>query len=824
MNFLLPTQAGRRSNSQRIRPQWKLQPTFEQLDQRLALTASATSLPVPADLSASGPLRVEAVIPLQNPYANTPLVTVPANSPAFSIHFNQAIDVTSLSTGDFRLFQIASDGSSKELVQPRLQYLENGNAADASSMSLVLSFISPLDPGEYRLLLAATNSIQNQAIQKTTPSDQLIDEFTVGVQAANSIPVRLMGSITQDDSIVTLPVVSNDMHASLNQLDLPAGANWTIDPNFGDADPELYRFGLFDSQKQLILSAKGSNLLGLNQGLHSGRYYLQVYRTSSTAGLSNPTISLTISGTLAQPESVAVPTVVPFNWNGSDPNADTLLIDLTGIEVTSAFFDPAQSGFTLTDQTGQSWPVTPSGYDRTAHQLTLTLAGYLPTGQYTVAVRTANTPGSGPSVQNLGSFDNVFQELPADNLGTIFPDAENSSGHHPTELSPGQTVTHQFAVVLSERYQVDLSNPNLTGVLIQVIQDAAGRSANRVIDPGVGKSFSLEPGVYQIVVTNDTPISQLVSFAVNIKRVLPISLSAGGVGQLPATLTQGTLVANAPEREISQNVVRPRLDTVADVAAPVAIRPAPAPDSKELDSSKGRVEVSESFHSSVLLQAPLGSLSHSTTPTPHAPTSTHHSDLSGSMPDSVQNSIFLNMSPPNSLLERGLKQHSSPINLPGSPAPQQGPGLPQNLSDLRTDAGPFVANDLPQMGQIEAGGLGSLQVESAEVSAPEPTQLLASLADWRPTKRLGLVASEAEPAEPTDELAGMASPIAIAVATCVVIRQLKAFEIGVKVIDRKFLLRAWRSGTTWIGSRRSAPGRMTRTRSSHRFAVQGVLK
>ena len=817
MNFSQRDRAGRASDSRRIRRTWNFQPTLERLDQRLALTSLTASLVDPGALAIALPLRVEAVIPHRNPYADTPLVLDPANSPAFSIHFNHPIDISLSTAGDFRLDRIEADGSTTRLALPGLQYLEDGDPSAPTSNSLILSFISPLAPGHYRLFLSATNLLQGQLNPGATPGDQLIDEFAMGTQAASEMPVRSLGKITRSITTTTLPMVNNDLQASLNELDLPAGANWTIAPSFGGADPDHFRFVLLDSEMRLILSTTGSNLLGLNQGLHSGRFYLQVYQTTSIAGLSNPTIPLIVTGTMAQPETEPILHVTSFNLNGSDLNADTLLIDLTGIDVESAFFDSSQSAFTLTDENGQSWAVKPLAYDATTGQLTLSLAGYLPTGHYTLMAVTASQAGSAASIRNLGSFDNVWHDLPADNLGTIFPDGQEMSGQHPTIVSPGQSVTQRFAVIKTQRYQVVLSNPNFSGKLIHLTKDATGRSSSLILDDDFAKDFGLEPGTYQIVATNNTPISQLVSFAVTINRTLPVSLSSGGVGQLPATLSQGGLVANSPSPAVSQNFARPYLELTPGFEVTSVLKSATGPALRIPRGSGDRAEAFASFHSSAPLQASLGPLSNPASFTRAATPPTHWSSISDSLAGAVHSSVFLNTIAPNMTVKPGLKRQPFPAESPHQPSPRPGPVSDRSPLDRRADLNSLVANDLPRMGQSDMDFLVSSEPETAEVSAMNQAHPPTLLARRLSTNRVKLFTGpEADAADPTNELANLTSPIGIIVVTCGILRHIKSTRIRASLPGRQFFARIWRLGANWLGGHHSPLGRVGKTRSSNR--------
>ena len=794
--------AGRRSISQRNRRHRNFQPTLERLDQRLALSGMTTGLISLTNPAIGQPLSIAAVIPIQNPYDNTSLVSDPTVSPAFSIHFNQPIDTTALTLSDFNLFQINADGSTRQVEQPGLRYLEDGNYSDPTSSSLILSITSPLDPGRYSLFLAATSPLNNNLQLGTPPSDQLIDQFSVGAQTANSNSVHSLGSFTQSVTTAVLPVVNNDMQGSLNELDLPDGTSWTISPSFGSADPDQFRIVLFDAQKQLILSTSGSDLLGLNQGIHSGRYYLQIYMTTSISGMSNPTIPLVVTGKSTQPVGVATQKVTPFNLNGSDLNPDTLLIDLTGIEVTSAFFDASQSAFTLTDQNGQSWPVKPSAYDATTKQITLALASYLPTGHYTLNVATAGETDPAAHLLNLGSFDAVFHALTAGNLGTIFPDVVDSNDRNPTEILPGQSVIQQFAVIETQRYQVLLSNPDLSGQLVQLTRDATGKTSKVIIDLELGKSYNLTPGIYQIVAVNNTQITQRVSFAVIVNKVLPASLSLGGVAQLPATLTQSTLVANSPSIQVNEGFAHPDLQVAGEFESPI-LKAAASSDLRASQNTGGRSDTSASFSSSVLLQIPLGSLSNTTASANATALSNHASLISDSLASAVHNTIFLNPNTPNVVIDRGAKFQSAPSGFRHdlhNPNPSQIPF--RWPSDRQMAAGPLVADNLPQSTQINVDHIEPTEIDTTKFSTETPSDPSLATSDWLPTSQVeSLPGPEAEPFDSTSELANMASPISMVIASCVIVRQIKTTRIGAKLFHRQLFTRSRRLALNWLGSK-----------------------
>ena len=817
MDLFKPNRAGRTSHSRRSRRTWNFQPTLERLDQRLALTTLTSGLVNPSVLATDLPLRVQSVIRLENPYANTPLVLDPVNSPAFAIYFNHSVDSSELSAGDFQLDRIEADGSWTRLVEPGLKTLEDGNNSDASSTSLILSIISPLDPGRYRLFLSATNTIQSQPDQGATPENVLIEEFAMGAQAATAMPVHSLGKITQNVTTVNLPVFNNDIQAPLNELDLPAGTNWTIAPSLGVADPGQFRFVLFDSQMRLILSTTGTNLLGLNQGLESGRYYFQAYQTTSIADGSNPTIPLVITGTMTHREIEPVHQVTPINLNDSDPNADTLLIDLTGIELNSDFFDSSQSAFTLAGENGQSWAVKPYAYDPTTGQMTVSLAGYLPTGHYTLTAVTTSEAGSAASIQFLGSFDIVLHELPVDNLGTIFPDGKEMSGQHPTTVSPGQSVIKQFSVLDTQRYQVGLSNPNLSGEFIQVTKDATGQYSSLVLGNDLAKSFSLAPGIYRIVVTNNTPINQMVSFAVTINKGLPASLSSGGVGQLPASLSQSGLVATSPSPKVSQNFAGPNLEVNPGVEFVSVPTPDNGPDLGVSRNSGDLADSSASLNSAVPLQTSLGPISNSTRFTNTMIPPTHWSAISDSLAGAVHSSVFLNTIEPNMIAEPFLKRQSFPTHSDHQTSPHQGPVSHRSPSDRRGESGFLVADDSFLLSQTEVNDLESSELDVVgmlDVDQRHPTEMLAK--NLPGNQRTFFSSPEAETADSPKEQANLTSPIGIIVATCVVLHHIKSTPIRVSPPGRHLFARIWVSATNWLSRHHSPLGRSGKTRSRKR--------
>ena len=409
----------RRSPSQGFRRSRKYRPNLAQaqMDPRLALTGVAAGIVSPST-NVAEPLRVVSVVPIENPYANTPQVVDPEHSPAFSVQFNQPIDEASLGMSSFKLYQINPDGSSANFDDSQIQHLETINGSGSNANIVLVSFTTPLQPGEYGLVVDGGNILRGLDNKATSRVDQLVEVFAVGADAASMTPTRPMAQITQESTTTVFPVVNSDLDASLNELDLPEGTNWVISPDFGAADPDDYRIALFNAQKQLIHSAPGSKMLAFSEGLQTGQYFLQIYQTKGMGSDTAPTIRVTVSGTMPAPAAPVTNRVQPINQNGSDPNADALLLNLNGLDLNPASFDRVKPQFVLTDQAGIERNVTPSGYDPASNQLVVLLPDYLPTGHYSLRV---NLPALGadskPTVQEIGSFDNVFAKIGARSTG-----------------------------------------------------------------------------------------------------------------------------------------------------------------------------------------------------------------------------------------------------------------------------------------------------------------------------------------------------------------------------------------------------------------------
>ena len=805
MNLFNPGSKSRRSPSQRVRRNRAFQPNLTAMDRRLALTG-VTAAVVSSSTIADEPLRIVAVVPIVNPYANTPLVTDPDLSPAFSVQLNRPIEKDSLGFNSFKIYKISPDGSASGFDESEIQYLEEGNGSGSPGNSLLLSFITPLQLGQYELVLKNNNSLRGLDGEASVPGNQLVEVFAVGADAARLTSTRLMTQIIQESTTTLLPVVASDLNASLNQLDLPEGTNWVITPDFGGANPDDYRIALFDAQKQLILTAPGSKMLDFDEGLRTGRYFLQIYQITGMKDDLAPTIRVTVSGSMpATAASGSADSVTnrvqPINQNGSDTNADALLLNLNGIALSPAFFDHLKTAFVLTDQAGTAQAVSPSNYDPTSNQLVLLLPNYLATGRYTLSV---NLPATGaastPSVLKLGSFDNVLRNLPPDQLGTIFASQVDQNWRNPTDVLPGQSISQQFAAIEEHQFQIDLSDPNFTGQLFQVTKDSSGQTQQTLVGDISTKTFFLEPGVYQIVVRNNATTPRQVAFSIMVIDVSHDSLSVSGVGQSPASLSRATLVGNGSSTIGTQNVATNRAYTGV-VAGPIALsRLAEESDQAGSQAHATREQPSISFNSSALIQSPLGTLSGSISVNSVAPIASPTTGLSASVASAMNSAIFLNPALPGSSAEIEGQSRQPRANSSTLPVPESDPGLEAPLARFAIKAsGPMSAEFPPirEHAEFNEQKVASAEAQEAESATTDPAP---TSANWLPTlNNLDLVmAAESDGLESPTNLADLTSPISILVATCVLAHRLKATRIGANLPDRGLIRQLWRRELSWL--------------------------
>ncbi len=762
--------------------------SIERLDQRLALTGISAAV--------TSVLQVTAVVPIPNSLTQSAPQTDPSESPAFAVHFNRPVNLARPVGNHFELDHVNPDGSSTHVAKLDGAYRETGDGSD----TLMVSFTSAVDPGRYRLVLVGGNSLTDRNGVGTGQINQVIEEFAVGQQAADdsSIAAQKLIGVTGSTTSFTVPVVANDLNQTLNELDLPAGSHWKLDPQFGSADPDGYQMALYDAQKQLILSTRGSEIATVTQSLTSGTYFVEFYRIAPSADDQGSSLSVTLSGTAIKTTLPRVVAITPTNSNGLGGNPDSVLIQFDRPDLDLSLLSSSSAAFSLTDAAGQTWPITPSGYDPGTGRLLLAFSSNLPTGHYAIqALLPSATAGATQTTQTLGSFNTTLRATVPGLLGTVYPGSTADDWKNLTTLQPGQTVIERFSVIEGQDYRVNVSNPNLTGQLIQLSSSDGSAVSNQRINISLGGNTSLMPGVYAVIVTNPTAQVQSVAFSVVATALSPESLSNTGVGQLPAGLHQAVGGSSVSAAAMSQNLAP------ESVAAPNSIAALPiTTNDRGLDSTHSQTSGTESsgaFNIASFNQIPLGSFA-----------STESPSTTRSVPATTDALASMNQDAINSLYAIQVSK------LPSfKPVPSNHPSRLQTERIQPTRPVPSPVTDptatLAEQSPVVAGTSPPILTAAAEVEVEVVTELTttaepaAHLAESDPARSMILrnlarsQLAESESSDVPNVLAEMSTPVGILVASCMLYRRIKVSRYGVSLPDHDLVAGWWRNGIARLG-------------------------
>ena len=387
-----------------------------------------------------------------------------------------------------------------------------------------------------------------------------------------------------------------------------------------------------------------------------------------------------------------------------------------------------------------------------------------------------------------------------DQLGTIFASQVDLNWRNPTEVLPGESIREQFATIEEHKFRIDLSNLNFSGQVFQVIKDPSGQTTRVLLPGSLDKSFFLEPGVYQVVATNNALTPQQVAFSITVSDDNHDSLSLGGVGQLPAILSQATLIGNGSSTTGNQNVIGPRA-TVEISAGPVALaRLASDADQEGAQARVTREQPSISFNSAALIQSPLGALSGSISVDPVAAIPAPATGLSASVASAMHSAIFLNPGLPGLRSDLEYPTRQSRTTAPALPVPESATGPESSPANFAADASVPDGPALPPA--REPAGYRDPVVVSAGAAHNDPatTDSDSASVNWLPyLGELELVmVAEADGLESATDLADLTNPICILVATCIVAHRLKATKIGANLPDRSLFRRFWRRDWSWF--------------------------
>ncbi len=700
--------------------------------------------------------------------------------PAFSLRFNHAINSFPLFKDDFQVERVAPDGSSMTVTEKELSIDESIDTTDISARSLVVSLTRPLDEGIYRLVLKRGNGLLPAGDATTSKADQSLNTFMVGDSTTAASQSVNLGTITAGTTTAYLPVGSSLATAPATRVTLASRNSWSLTSSFGDQDLHDFQINLYDAQDRLVTSASGADLNLINDQLTSGDYTIKVFRSNLVENPMRGSVRVTFNALSTETAVPAVKSLWALNFNGTSLNPDSVEVQFAGKDLPQATLRTSASVYSLTDDQGRVWPITPSAYDPDTSTLALLFSSYLPTGHYTVQVTAGESSGlsTGPAtVTTLGSFDTVFHDLVANDLGTVFPNGSDVPAfQNTTELAPGQSTTQFISIVRSDQYQITLSNHAVTSEVVQVDHNSSMAADSSL--------YHLNPGRYQIIATNQTSTPQRVAFAVGVSRSSRESLSLGGVGQLPATngnlfLIGGVAATPADATGVGASDLGTKAEGSNEAQNPASAVIVP-------------VESSGSFSLVGLSQEPVGSLS-----TPSVAT-TQPAASSAVVAVALNSTMILNSRTPLAdsdwicTKDPSVLKHDSvakPSEVTGGPTEPSGRRVPAVHAEWKQADG--------ESGREAETIVEAFAVEptSPEAVAPAPGLSVADPARYASgSGTLDGSAPDSDPALVSGEVAGLASPLGFVVAGCVVYRRIK---LARSVANLSSWTRPWKA-RKWI--------------------------
>ncbi len=599
----------RRGTTRRYRPRLEGLEVREVLSVLPGMDASAAVIPDPS---------IAVSVVQVDPAPGSVLTQSPTT---ITVTFNDPIDPFSLLGADFGLETLDANGNPTGPADPTVLAEPDDIFSSDPSNVLRLTVTQPLTPGQtYQVVLFGVSSIAGFDPNGDIPwndtagagNDQPLTSFTIaqpGVTLSDATP---LGPVMATPSVAAsgnLDLANNPSAVDLYQFTLPAGHFWRL-----GAAIDATRMGsglnsslaLFDSQGNLITSAT----IGrpdfpsdpyLFAGLQPGTYYIGVSGYGNVAdqpGGYDPAsgtsgISLNQTGGAYQLELVAdaedTPTALQgFALNWADPLDTTptgFTLAFAGAMNIASFEPPSGQAFTalqVVDQNGQSWPITPVGYQESTSQFKFLFNEALPAGHYTLrlpsqgpitdlAGRTPVAPGQPAGVLASWTVQRQVNFGGPNNVGPLFPAHLVQGFNFSENLAPGSAMTYRMVSLIQTTCQLetDYSGGSYS---IQLV----GPDGVRTFDPGAPGTLTsnliiLNPGVYYLsfIATSDQPVHIHGTYIG--PPIDSDSLIASGVGQGPA-LNLSFLTPSAS----NLNSTQPNPSAVVGPTVPAPSVPVPA--------------------------------------------------------------------------------------------------------------------------------------------------------------------------------------------------------------------------------------------------------
>jgi len=776
----------RKSSSRRRSRFLHFTPTLESLDQRLVRTTCAVG-----PMGVLSNLEVDAITSVSGSLGTTGLEGSSSTEPKFLIQFNRKIDRFSLQSSDLKVEKLGADGAVTPLSSQTTKYTESFNSDDPTMSSVLLSFDTPLGRGNYQVVLSGMNTITDpKGKLHTSPNDQVLTDFSIG-GPADAESLQDLGTVNATTGGMVVPISRGGLDDQIDKIVLGTGNTWTLSPLFGKLDASSYRVSLYNADHQLIANTLGSDLSAINENLGSGTYYFQFFSTGSPVDDSKSSLTITFTATPIKDMSGAVTSVVPFNANAQSDNPDSVEVQLSGPTIPPEFQSTATTTYIVVDGQGTERPVDLISDDPANNKMLLALTGNLPTGHYTLEAILLGPTSSTPTItEKLGSFASVSHALPANSLGSIFPQTSASPWENAAVLAPGGSVDQQFSIIQGQDYRMQLSNGNVSGKLFRVFANGSKQSLSGSISDGVAANYYMSPGIYEIDATNSSETDQPVAFKVTSSNVFYESLSNSGVVQSSACVGHGTLVGG------STSSGNQTVETVAPSSSVPIVIGGTTRDSNPTTSAP--VESSGSFRLVALNPTPVGSFgaakAASTPSVSEEPISTETMVLA------LNSTIFLKPA----MISH---QNSSQINLDQAPRPAISDKLalePIAVLEKQRQQTEVVNSTDPAL----VDGQSPIETSTLEHSQAILKAIEASI---QPASTLGGTDVSDQPSfDPSAlavELRSLAAPLGFLLGACVVHRQVKVARrnSGLAFATRPwtFFHQGWRLGAC----RASKPGK-----------------
>ena len=570
----------RSTSARRFRLEW--------LESRFVLSSMGTTV-VTSPTMLVGPL-----VSASNPAPLGPNLTVVGISPgagsvltssptSLGVTFDRPLDPFGLSFQDIEVDQLQADNS-------WLPYLNVGNSflnesLDSTETTLNLSLDgSSLPAGTYRLVLPAFSMLVGADGSTLTNNDSNVDlgHFTIAAQGTTLDDATDVGPVTPTSPGVgnstsswsaniqgNLDFTSDPYAYNLYKITVPQGHYWRL-----GAEAQSQRLGgtlqsalaIFDSQgNEISFSNAGRsnspNDAYLYTGLGPGTYYIGVSGTGNLPGSHyngyDPvtgdlgTVSQSQSGgsytlQLSLDTADAPTQLVSGTLNYADPLDTTptgITLDFNGILDARTVRGQPTPGFVLTNQAGQTFPLTIVGVNEKTGEYTFLFDNKLPAGDYSVKIASTNgakdlagltpvAPSQAPGVIM------TFQVKPSHPSDSNDLGAFNNNIHKgiesETTIQPGASSTYRFVATSNGIYHFQ---PLFASGQIQMLF-LGGRSKGTWISAGEAGANNvldeyLRAGVYLISFRNVGAVPADLHWSIRLNQAWD-SFFDNGIGQTSA--------------------------------------------------------------------------------------------------------------------------------------------------------------------------------------------------------------------------------------------------------------------------------------------------